>query len=321
MDNNQNQNVVENFGNIQGFNNPFNLDPDKEDILIERKLEKDAFCPLFAVEEFFGLENEYYSIIYTQPLKESFFHAIESIAFPNATFFQLSSFLCYIIIIMFIVLLCFGLDETKLKKLLQVKLSTLDKLGAFYPKKIKENPLEFYRLLTFHFYHINLTNLLSNIISLISFCSTFEMFVKKHIFLLIFFLTGIFANLSSINFFNEEEIFCGLNNDINGIYGAFLMLFIMNWKECLLIFNQIGRIFTIYSLCLYIILYTIMSIIQTSGNYFMHFLSLVYGAFIFAIITKPIKAEKWKTIVRISSGIIILATSAVSLILFYKKNK
>ena len=205
MDNdNENQNLVQNDNNMQRFNNPFNLDPNKQDILIERRLERDFFCPISAFHAEFGIRNAYYSIILNQPLKESFFHAIESIAFPNATFFQLSSFLCYIIIIMFIVLLCFGLDETNSTVLLQVKLSNVDKFGTLYPKKIKENPLELYRLLTFHFFHFNLNHLFFNLISLVSFCSTFEMFVKKHIFILILFLTGIFTSLSCFSLYNEN---------------------------------------------------------------------------------------------------------------------
>ena len=318
MDNDQNENLVQNDNNARRFNNPFNLDPNKEDILIERKLDIDVFCPFASVLPNFGILNEYYSIIVNEPLNESFCHAIQSLLFPNGTFLQISIILCYIIIILFIVLVCFGLDETNLKQILRVKLSTIDKFGSFYPKKIKENPLELYRLLTFHFYHFNLIHLIFNIITLFSFCSTFEMFIKKHIFILIFFLTGIFTNISAITFFKEDERFCGLNNDINGILGAFVMLFIMNWKECLLLFNPIGIYVTHYFLFLYIFLYTLMSLLN-SGNVITHFLSLIYGALIFAILTKPIKLKTWKTIVRIISGITILAASTISLINFYMK--
>ena len=37
---NQNQNQIQNANNVRRFNNPFNLDPRKEDILIERKIRK-----------------------------------------------------------------------------------------------------------------------------------------------------------------------------------------------------------------------------------------------------------------------------------------
>ena len=318
MDNdNENQNLVQNDNNMQRFNNPFNLDPNKQDILIERRLERDFFCPISAFHAEFGIRNAYYSIILNQPLKESFFHAVQSLLFPNATFFQISIILCYISIIIFIVLLCFGLDETNLKNPLPVKLSTLDKFGYFNSKKIKENPWELYRLLTFHFYHFNLSHLLFNIFILISFCSTFEMLVRKHIFILIFFLTGILINISTITLFTEEEVFCGFSNDANGILGAFLMLFIMNWKECLVIFNPLGRFLTSWILFIYTLVYEVF--VYSYGKFFRHLLSVVYGALIFAVITKPIKKEKWKTIVRIMSGIIVLTASSASIVSFYLK--
>ena len=90
MDNNQNQNQVQNVNNVRRFNNPFNLDPAKEDILIGRKLDRDAFCPFFASNPEFGIGNNYYSILHVDPLKESFFHSIQALFFPNASFFQLS---------------------------------------------------------------------------------------------------------------------------------------------------------------------------------------------------------------------------------------
>ena len=315
---NQNQNQIQNANNVRRFNNPFNLDPRKEDILIERKLERDVFCPLSSGSPDFGIRNEYYSIVLNRPLKESFCHAIQSLIFPNATFLQFSIILCYIITVIFIVLLCFGLDETNSIVLLQVKLSNVDKFGTLYPKKIKENPLELYRLLTFHFFHFNLNHLFFNLISLVSFCSTFEMFVKKHIFILILFLTGIFTSLSCFSLFNENERFCGLNSDINGILGAFVMLFIMNWKECLFIFNPLGRIITLYLILIYIFIFYIFSI-ATFLNAFMNFISLIYGAFLFAVLAKPIKVQAWKTIVRIISGATILVASTISLVNFYLK--
>ena len=311
--------VQHNNNNNPRFNNPFNLDPNKEDICIEKKLDRDMFCPLVSLSSGFGAESPYYSLVNNEPLNESFFHMVEALIFPNATFFQISMILCYIIIVVFIITLCFGLDETNLKILLPAKLSTVDAIGSFYPKKIKNNPLEFYRLLTFHFFHFNFAHLLTNLITLISFCTFFELLVKKHIFLLILILTGILTNLSTISFFKEDERTCGINNDANGILGAFVMLFIMNGQEAKIIFTPVGRFITIYILCVYIFFNFLVLDINSYGNIVLHLVSLLYGAFIFAIITKPIKAERWKTIVRIMSGVIILTITSISLVSFYLK--
>ena len=133
MNNNENQNQAQNQAqnnnNVGGFNNPFNLDPSKEDIQIEMRLDRDFFCPLMSMTPEFGIRNDYYSILRAKPLEESFFHVIEALLFPNATFLQISSILCYISIFLFIILLCFGIDETNLKSLLPIKLSTVDKFA------------------------------------------------------------------------------------------------------------------------------------------------------------------------------------------------
>ena len=58
--------------NNQRFDNPFNLNPENEDICIEKKLDRDIFCPLMAVSTDFGEQNDYYSMRAAKPLKESF---------------------------------------------------------------------------------------------------------------------------------------------------------------------------------------------------------------------------------------------------------
>ena len=321
MNNNENQNQpqnpAQNNNNVRRFDNPFNLDPSKEDIQIEMKLDRDFFCPLMSMTPEFGIGNNYYSILHAKPLEESFFHLIEALLFPNATFLQISSILCYIAIFLFIILLCFGIDETNLKSLLPIKLSTVDKFATFYPKKIKDNPFQLYRLFTFHFFHFNSLQLFYSLFGLVSFCSTFEMLVKKRVFLCVFFLTGIFTNLSMISLFNDDERYCGLNSDINGIFGAFIMFFIMNWKESLKMFDMLGRILTLYILTIFAVFYCVKLEPETYGASFLQILSLVYGGLIYAVIAKPIQIERWKTIVRIFSGVTVLSGSLISLIRFY----
>lgn len=317
---NQNQAQANNNNNAPRFNNPFNLDPIQEDICIERKLDRDIFCPFLSMTSTFAEDNEYYSMRTVDALKESFFHSIEACLFPNATLFQLSLILSYIIVIIFIVLLCFGIDETNSKIFLQVKLSTVDKIGSFYPLKMKKNFLEYYRLLTFQFLHFNITHICMNVLTLISFCSFFELLVKKYLFLLILFFSGIFSTLSSISFFNENERFCGMNAGINGILGAFLMLFIMNWEECLHLFGQMGRFFVAYIICLYIFLNFLYFQISEVGSVSVQFIGFIYGFLFFAIFVKPIRIVKWKLIVRICSALIILIMTSISMISFYLKD-
>lgn len=314
-----NQNQAEQNNNNRRFNNRFHLDPDKEDILIEKIMDKDIFCPILSMTENFGINNDYYSIRTVEPLKESFFHAMQALFFPNATWFQISMIMCYVIIIVFIILLCFGLDETNSRIFLEVKLSTVDNIGSFYPKKIRKNFLEWYRVFTYHFLHYNLTHLLYNVISLMTFCSFFEALVKKHIFILVFFLTGILTNIEAINIFQEDERFCGINNCISGILGAFVMLFFMNWEETKIIFTPIGKFLSLYLLFVYLFFNALALDISTFGNISINLISLYNGAIIFALIAKPIRIHKWKVFIRIFSGIFLLTMSIISLLNFYLK--
>ena len=80
-----NQNERRRNNNNRRFNNPYNLDPALQDISIEKKLNRDIFCPLVAMSSEFGLECDYYSMRTVNPLNESFFHAMEALIFPNAT--------------------------------------------------------------------------------------------------------------------------------------------------------------------------------------------------------------------------------------------
>jgi membrane associated rhomboid family serine protease len=316
-----NQNQQNNNNNAPAFNNPFHLDPAHEDIQIERRLDQNMFCPLVSLTENFGEQNDYYSMRTIEPLKESFFHSIEALIFPNATFFQISSIVCYIITFIFLILLFFGLDDTNKDKFLQVKLSTVDTIGSFYPMKIKNNFWEYYRLLTFHFFHFNFGHVFMNIISLVSFCSYFELLVKKYHFILILLLTGIFSSLTCISFFEQNERYCGINADVVGIFGAFLMLFIMNWEECNILFGPMGRFLSAYLVSVYIFFNFIFYQISDIGNIVVQLIGLFYGAFIFAVLVKPIKVVRWKTFVRIGSGISLLIFTSSSMIHFHLKER
>ena len=313
-----NQNAGQRNNNNRRFNNPYNLDPATQDISIEKKLNRDIFCPLVAMSSEFGIYNDYYSLRTVNPLKETFFHAMEALIFPNATLFQISSILCYIITFAFIILLFFGIDETNYSQFLPIKISTVDKLGSFYPTKLKENWYQYYRIITFHFLHFNFTHLFFNILSLISFCSFFEMLIKKYQFLLILFLTGITSNITSMNLFEDNERNCGINGDIAGILGGFVMLFIMNWSELIPMFGQLGRFLTAYLVCVYLFMSFVFYHMSEYGNIFVQLISVLYGGLIFSIFVKPIKPARWKVILRIVSIVSICFFMTISLVQFHR---
>ena len=303
--------------NQNRFDNPFNLDPNTVDINIKLKINKDIFIPLNAISSNFGEECNYYNLRTIDPLKESFFHAIQSLIFPNLTFFQISSIFCYLIIIMYFITLCFGIDNLNKSQFLPIKLSTVDKIGSFYPTLIKKNLLELYRLLIFQFLHYNLSHCLFNILSLISFCSLFELFIKKYVFFIILFFSGIFSNINASILFYEKERSCGINSGIFGLLGAFCTLIIQNWDEMQVILGYMGRFLTIYLTCVYIFISFCFIHFQEFANIFVSIYALIYGAMIFAIFVKPIKATRFKTIFRIASILFIVVFVPISFLLLY----
>lgn len=314
-----NQNNGRNNNNRNRNNNPFNIEhPENEDISVTARMNRDIFVPITALSSSFGLESEYYSLANVDPLKESFFHILQSLIFPNSTITQITSILCYLIIILFIVILCFGIDSTNTSEFLPAKLSVVDKLGSYNPSIIKKNYLkELYRLLTFHFLHYNFPHLAYNVLSLITFCSLFEALVKKYIVVIIFFFSSILGNLTAGLTFQEKERSCGANAGIAGIQGAFCMLFIMNWDEMIPIFGQMGRFLTIYLLSVFIFISFCYFNFNQFVNVFVQIFGLIYGGLLFSIIAKPINIITWKKTARVISILLVILMVALSLLKIY----
>lgn len=81
-----------------------------------------------------------------------------------------------------------------------------------------------WRFLTSIFLHASLLHLLYNLIALALFGSILERLINSKRFLLVFFTTGILANLVSINFYSSS---LGASGAIFGVIGA--LIFIRPW--------------------------------------------------------------------------------------------
>ncbi len=78
-----------------------------------------------------------------------------------------------------------------------------------------------WRFLTAIFLHGNIIHLIFNLFALLLFGTILEKFISGKRFLLVFFITGILANLISINFYNSS---LGASGAIFGILGALVIL-------------------------------------------------------------------------------------------------
>lgn len=317
MNQNQNQNRNNNNNQNRG-NNPFNIEhPEREDVNILVRVNRDIFVPLEAFSSEFGMENQYYSLNSVKPLEESFFHILQSLIFPNSTLFQISSLISYIITILFIVTLCFGIDTTNRTQFLPAKLSIIDKLGSYNPSIMKKNFLQYYRLITFQFLHYNFEHVCFNILSLVSFCSLFEVIIKKYIFIIIFLLSGILGHITAGLTFEEKERSCGANAGISGLLGGICMLFIMNWEELIPIFGEMGRFLTIYLVSVFVFITFCYYNFSAYVNIFVQICGFIYGVLIYAVIAKPIRELQWKKNTKYFSIIAIVLFVSLSLVKIY----
>lgn len=90
------------------------------------------------------------------------------------------------------------------------------------------NNFEIYRFVTAIFLHASLSHLVFNLFALILFGLILESIIKSKRFLLVFFLSGIIANIVSVNFYSSS---LGASGAIMGIIGALAIIrpFMMVW--------------------------------------------------------------------------------------------
>ncbi len=82
-------------------------------------------------------------------------------------------------------------------------------------------PLEIWRYVTSIFLHSGATHLLYNMFALALFGSVLERFIGSRRFLIVFFVTGIVANIIGINFYSSS---LGASGAIMGVIGALIIV-------------------------------------------------------------------------------------------------
>lgn len=83
------------------------------------------------------------------------------------------------------------------------------------------HPLQIWRYFTSIFLHGGLAHLLYNVFALALFGSMFERLVGYRRFMIVFFVTGILANIISINFYDSS---LGASGAIFGVIGALIVV-------------------------------------------------------------------------------------------------
>lgn len=101
--------------------------------------------------------------------------------------------------------------------------------GALYEPLLVEKH-QYYRLITHFFLHFGFDHLVNNMVSLLVLGYSLEMEMGKVRFIILYFLSGILAGITSIVYniyVGQESISCGASGAIYGLMGALLIMLIV----------------------------------------------------------------------------------------------
>ena len=104
------------------------------------------------------------------------------------------------------------------------------RMGAMYEPAIIEQQ-EYYRIITCCFLHFGLMHLTNNMISLLVLGYSLEHTIGPARFGLIYFVSGIFSSLVSLGYhmyMGMNFVSCGASGAIYGLFGALLVLLVVN---------------------------------------------------------------------------------------------
>ena len=312
--NNNIQNLQPQILNNNNNNNNNNNINNQNHLIIN----KDFFMPFFSLGTSFGIYNEYYTIYRNNPRKKTLFYFFQSFFFPNLTLHQITFYISIINISIYIITLFFGIEKTSKEDLLTIKHTTLNNFGSFKANLIKENKLNFIRAFTANLLHLNLKHLIFNTMTLYTFPSLFEIFVKKHEYLIVYILSGFFSYIDIGKNNNKTNFFVGPNPAIFSIIGSLLSYLFFNWNELNRSFGFLGKIYLIYFIIIYFIVYSLFFINNSFMDPVIHSCGFTFGFFIFSVFNKPINNTKIKMFFRIIFFILLCFILYVDFYSYFK---
>ena len=295
--NNNIQNLQPQILNNNNNNNNNNNINNQNHLIIN----KDFFMPFFSLGTSFGIYNEYYTIYRNNPRKKTLFYFFQSFFFPNLTLHQITFYISIINISIYIITLFFGIEKTSKEDLLTIKHTTLNNFGSFKANLIKENKLNFIRAFTANLLHLNLKHLIFNTMTLYTFPSLFEIFVKKHEYLIVYILSGFFSYIDIGKNNNKTNFFVGPNPAIFSIIGSLLSYLFFNWNELNRSFGFLGKIY-----------------LNSFMDPVIHSCGFTFGFFIFSVFNKPINNTKIKMFFRIIFFILLCFILYVDFYSYFK---
>lgn len=222
-------------------------------------------------------------------------------------------------IILYIVCLCYGLENTD-QNFLCPKRKTLEKFGALGYGLILKSPTQLYRLVTNSFLHLSFFHIFSNSISGFIFATLIEKIFQFWKFSVLYLGSGILGSLAYIIMSQDKYTqSVGASISLFGVFGAYFAYWIINYRSLSLLLTPTERCCMLNLISIMLLFLLLIQIIQSfdtndNVNIFGHFAGMCYGFFLTFVINPPdfqdttacFKYLYWKI-----AGIIVVGGSLV----------
>ncbi len=183
----------------------------------------------------------------------------------------------------------------------------------FRPLTLKDDA---WRLISAIFIHINIFHVIINVIGLLLIGYLLEPILGTYKFILCFLLTGVFANVASIGYF-ELIITAGASSGLLGLLGVFIAFIASNTFEKKASRNLLS------SICLFIVFIFICSLLENGGfDMVAHIGGLVSGLVIGFLLIPGIKnpMNSFKTYFGLLASFLIVCIGSIILFLSIPKD-
>ena len=181
---------------------------------------------------------------------ESYFTFIKNFICPNLEVISPTTGIALLNILIYIIMVFFGIDETDKSNFLPIQAKTLDSFGNFNIEKMQSNQIsQFYRWIMNIFLYPNFTFLTINTIGLLLIGSILEKLTSKLTFLGIFFISGLMGTASTS--YANTDITVGINTPLYGLFGAFVTCCCFNWRDMKIMLGEWGCFYLLYVMIMY----------------------------------------------------------------------
>lgn len=245
------------------------------------------------------------------PRDENYWDMLMEMCCPVFRFLSFTTFMLVAYLVIFIVEAAIGLN--RMGELLEIRLSTLVRMGANWPLDIREGAV--WRLITAAVLHVNFLHFFGNWATTIILLSRIEYSFGTVRSIILYLITAIGGNIFSA-LIQPGSIKAGASTCLYGMLGVAFGYLLINWRGL----NRIGPIMKcqLICICMMIIVFTLLftSVGPNNIDVFGHLGGFLSGLFA-SCICPTIENNKYEKVWRIVTLVLLVAFNAICFALFY----